>query len=70
MTAGAEISAQPFNYLTISSQSIVVFDENGLPFLKANGSLGPLTSGAVEIALGGATRSVNLAPITGRVTVQ
>ncbi len=69
-TSGVEITNDPFDYPLGGRQSSVLFDGQGLPFRKASGSYQLMTLGEIDLALGDVRRTVSVAPITGRVTVQ
>ncbi len=76
-TTGIELAATPppfafesANGLNINSQ-LVYFNASGAPhFVDGSGVYYRLTSGRLALAVDGLQRSVILAPITGRVTVQ
>ena len=70
VTAGVEFTNDPFDYPSGGRQPSVVFDGQGLPFRKAGGSNQLLTLGDIELALGDMQRTVFVAPLTGRVTIQ
>ena len=69
-TSGVEITNDPFDYPLGGRQPSVLFDGQGLPFRKASGSYQRMTLGEIDLALGDAQRTIFLAPITGRVTIQ
>ncbi len=62
--------SDPFDYPLGGTQPSVLFDGQGLPFRKAGGSYQLMTLGEIDLALGDVRRTVSVAPITGRVTVQ
>lgn len=69
-TSGVEITGNPFDYPLGGTQPSVVFDGQGLPFRKAGGSYQLMTLGEINLALGDVQRTVFVAPMTGRVTIQ
>lgn len=73
-TAGVEITntAQVFNYMDTSSSPILLFDTLGTPVWidTASGSIQQLADGEVRLGYRGLERTVRVAPITGRVTIQ
>lgn len=69
-TSGVEFTNDPFDYPVGGRQASVVFDAQGLPFRKAAGVNQLLTLGEVDLDLGDLDRTVMVAPITGRVTIQ
>lgn len=69
-TAGVEFTSDPFGYPVGGRQPSVVFDAQGLPFRKAGGSYELMNLGEIDLALGDVQRTVFVAPLTGRVTIQ
>ena len=73
-TAGVEItnSTHVFNYMTTSPGPILLFDALGTPVWidTATSSVHQLADGVVTLGYRGLERTVRVAPITGRVTVQ
>ena len=74
LAPGVEIAnaADVFLYATIGRRSSLIFDENGLPvwIMNAGTDVYRLLDGTVTLSDGGNQRSVVVAPITGRVTLQ
>ena len=70
VTAGVEFTSDPFGYPVGGRQPSVVFDGQGLPFRKAGGSYQLMNLGEIDLALGDVQRTVFVAPLTGRVTIQ
>ena len=68
-TRGVDVQPQPFTYAGGARRS-VMFDAQGMPFRKGMGSFTQLQDGQVVLDLGTSQRSVRLAPITGRVTIE
>ncbi len=69
-TAGVEFTNDPFDYPLGGRQPSVVFDGQGLPFSKITGTYQRMVSSEAELVLGDLRRSVSVAPLTGRVTIQ
>lgn len=76
-TAGIVLSDSnpPFTFVNSAGDSLinkrdVYFDAKGVPHYMDSGIYHRLTSGSIGLRSGGFERSVNLAPINGRVAVQ
>ena len=73
MTAGVTIinAQDPFLY-GMGRRKNLLFDETGVPIwiVNSTGSTYVLQDGTVQLSYGGDSRSVRIAQITGRVTVQ
>jgi prepilin-type N-terminal cleavage/methylation domain-containing protein len=73
LTAGVRISntEKPFNYRSnASKEEDIFFDALGMPvFIKGNARY-HLESGAIKLADGSDTRSIELSPFTGRISIQ
>jgi prepilin-type N-terminal cleavage/methylation domain-containing protein len=65
-----ELTDKPFDYPSGGRIGVVVFDAQGLPFMKSSDSFQHLELGEIKIAIGSHERSVFVAPITGRVTLE
>lgn len=65
-------AAAPFDFTGDGRRETVLFDASGAPLWVVNpaGTRHQLAGGSVQIALRGQTRTITLAPVTGRVTVQ
>lgn len=63
-------ASAPFAFDTIAGQQHLHFDASGVPVLYRNGVAKRLLSGAVTLGNGREQRTVSVAPVTGRVTVQ
>jgi len=65
-------SSDIFNYLTIGRRRSLIFDPQGVPMwmLGADDSVYRLLDASVELSNGRNQRSVAVAPLTGRVTIQ
>jgi len=65
-------SSDIFNYLTIGRRRSLIFDPQGVPVwvLGADGSVYRLLDGIVELSNGQNQRRIEVAPLTGRVTLQ
>ena len=65
-------SADIFNYLSIGRRRSLIFDPRGVPMwiLGSDGSGYRLLDGIVELSNGQTQRTIAVAPLTGRVTVQ
>ena len=61
-----------FDYPDAGRRRTVLFDRQGVPvWILAGGSkIEPLTKGIVEVSLDASKQAVQIAPITGRVTIQ
>ena len=61
-----------FDYPDAGRRRTVLFDRQGVPvWILAGGSkIEPLTKGIVELSLDASKQAVQIAPITGRVTIQ
>lgn len=74
LAPGVEIAnaSDVFLYDTIGRRRSLIFDENGLPvwIMSAGADVYRLLDGTVTLSDGGNQRSVVVAPITGRVTLQ
>ncbi len=68
-TAGVDVVGQPFSY-GAGDFGIVLFDAQGMPFWKSGGTFYQLDDGLVQLGLAGQQRSVRVAPVTGRVTIE
>jgi hypothetical protein len=73
MTSGVSITntQDPFLYAA-GRRNNLLFDATGVPIwiVNATGSTYVLQDGTVQLSYGGNSRSVSVAQITGRVTVQ
>lgn len=65
-------SQDVFDYTGLGRRSTVLFDVNGVPmWMVASGpTTYNLAPSAVELSMGGVQRDVQIAPYTGRVTIQ
>lgn len=65
-------SQDPFNYTGLGRRQSLIFDGYGTPkwIVGSAPTTHLLVEGVVELSLGNRTLSVNIDPITGRVTVQ
>lgn len=65
-------SSDIFNYLTIGRRRSLIFDPQGVPMwmLGSDDSIYRLLDGIVQLSNGQNQRSISVAPLTGRVTVQ
>lgn len=70
VTAGVDVTNDPFNYAAGGRQPSVVFDARGLPFRKAGGSYQLMSGGDVVLTSAGRQRTVYIDRLTGRVTTQ
>ncbi len=70
LTAGVDVTDRPFDYPSGGRQASVVFDGQGLPFRPAGGTSQLLTLGEITLARGGQQRTVRVASVTGRVSIQ
>lgn len=68
-TRGVDVLVRPFTY-GIGDRRAVIFDGQGMPFFKGMGGFYQLDNGLARLSLDGVERSVRLAPLTGRVTVE
>jgi prepilin-type N-terminal cleavage/methylation domain-containing protein len=55
--------------VSFDSKNTVSFDYLGSPYGGAGGSATPLNSGVITLRAGGITRTVNVAPVTGYISV-
>ncbi|MDH4072171.1 MAG: GspH/FimT family pseudopilin [Gammaproteobacteria bacterium] len=70
VTAGVDVTNDPFNYATGGRQASVVFDARGLPFSKAGGNYRLMSGGDIALSSAGRQRTVYVDRITGRVRIQ
>jgi len=68
-TAGIDVLTEPFSY-GLGDRPVILFDAQGMPFLKSSNTFYSLQDGLVELQYGGQQRNVRVAPITGRVTIE
>ena len=68
-TAGTKIVEWPFAYASGGRQASVVFDAQGVPFRKLNGTFEALRLGEIRLARGGRERTVLVERVTGLVRV-
>lgn len=69
LAAGVDVVAKPFTY-AVGLRRTVLFDAQGMPFLKGGGVFYQLDDATVQVVFGGQQYVVSVAPLTGRVTVQ
>ncbi|MDH3420874.1 MAG: GspH/FimT family pseudopilin [Gammaproteobacteria bacterium] len=69
-TASIDVTDEPFDYPSGGRQPVVVFDAQGLPFIKSSDAFQLLESGNITLERGGQQRIVRVSPLTGRVTIQ
>ena len=69
-TAGIDVTDESFDYPSGGRQPIVVFDAQGLPFIKTADAFHLLESGDITLTRGDQQRIVRVSPLTGRVTIQ
>lgn len=65
----ADLDGLPFAY-SLGNRQAVLLNAQGLPFLKSSNTFYRLTDSQIAITLGGVQRQVQLAAVSGRVTVQ
>ena len=72
LTTGVQFvnSANPFSYTPAFQNNFVLFDDRGSPFYKDSDTHHRLTGAAVTLTLGAQQRTVKIAPINGKVTIQ
>lgn len=73
MTAGVVFTntSKPFEYALLGKHNDVYFDTNGVPFyIDTSGTFYRLINSSIQLSYRGLTRTVVLAPVTGRVTIQ
>ena len=72
LTTGVQFlnSTNPFSYTPTFQNNFVLFDDNGSPFFKDTNTYHRLTTATITLALGNQQRSIQIAPIHGRVTIQ
>lgn len=73
-TMGVQVSntQDVFDFVGAGRRGSVLFDANGVPMwiVAAGPTTHNLNTGIVELSMGGVQRNVQLAPFTGRVTIQ
>ena len=72
LSTGVKVTntADPFDYPGLGKNSYVFFDGSGLPFYQDSSGYYLLDSGTIQLGYGVNDRTVSLARVTGRVTVQ
>ena len=68
-TSGIDVTDRPFDYSSGGKIDMVVFDAQGLPFMKSSDSFLHLQVGGIKLEIGGIQRQILVAPVTGRVTL-
>lgn len=64
------VSSVLFDFQGVGSQALLGFNIDGVPKYESGGTVHLLNSAEIRLSLGNDERVINVAPVTGRVTVQ